>query len=660
MKNYLRKRKIFAQLLILLIILIIGIKWSSIPVENLDEFDQERYYNVEIDNHSRAEKLEINSAEEWLKFANDVRKGKDYSNYNIYLTADLDFSCYENVIPVGTYHTPFRGAIFGNNHTISNLKLFSEEEYVGLFGVVENAMIQELSLQNCMLQATSAVGAGGVVGLARNSQIKKCIFNGTMIGREGSIGGIVGNNWSFVYDSSVYGKILGTTQNGMYNLQEGTGSYGTGGIVGHNGGTIFKCKNYAEILDDSQEHESNTVRSGGVSGYNNGWIDTCVNYGKITGGGIVKSNLDYATIRCCVNFGDVYSGIAIGSYQNSEIEYCINLGKATGRYSGDIVSFWGQDAEDNEYGAISNCLYVNSSKSGVANIKSFKASTLINNRKINITDEKDVIQFERYLETDDYRNAYRFLVEKERKRRLDFVVKIFLLGVFFFLGLNGIIGIQKWRHKNKIYKMGKSYFTEKKYWDAYKALCEIRGYKDSEDIIKKSINELLIEGDITGILCMGEYSGNKIEWHKIEREDGENYYIAANVLAADRIHGVPVAISWKETELVKKLNSVYKDKWFGKQIDNYLDIDISIPKIENITQFYPLSQQRKCRNLYKIDGILMNSGTAYWWLRSNQKTDRMPFVTSDGLISERGRSITVSNIAVRPIIRIRVLYENNL
>ena len=131
-------------------------------------------------------------------------------------------------------------------------------------------------------------------------------------------------------------QILGNVHNGVYRTEWAKASYGTGGITGDNGNIIFQCENYANVFDNSEEHESNTLRSGGISGYNNGRIDSCVNYGKVTGGGITENNSKYGIIRCCFNLGEVYSGISVGSYQDSIIEYCVNLGQAEGHYAGDL------------------------------------------------------------------------------------------------------------------------------------------------------------------------------------------------------------------------------------------------------------------------------------------------------------------------------------
>lgn len=658
--KHLERRKGLAvvQILIAVFILILGIIWSNEQSDIPENIKESNLYK-ESYIYSRTKSLKINSIEEWIDFSNDVRNGMDYNDYNIYLMEDLDFKYSEKMMSVGDKENPFRGSLYGNDHIISNLKLSSEEEYVGLFGVTEDALIQELSLQNCAIDSFYATGTGGIVGFAQRSRIENCIFNGKLFAENGSVGGIIGNNHSLVYRCTVYGDILGNVQNGTYTTEEIKGSYGTGGITGDNGYIILQCKNYADVSDDSAEHESNTIRSGGISGYNNGRIDSCVNYGKITGGGITENNSEYGTIRCCFNIGDVYSGISIGSYQDSVIEYCVNMGQAEGRYAGDVVSFWGQDLENNSYGCISNCLYINSAKAGVARKKSFGDAKLHDNKKIEMPDEKAMAQFDKYMERNDYYNAYRFLEEKRKEGRIIFIFKIFLFSTLSFFIVRITIKIKKWICRKRLYGKGVSFFEEECYWESYKLLCECADYKNSEAFLKKSINTLLMEGRKTGILWLGECMGNTIQWHKMKEEHGNIYFLSANALAVDRIHIDTKLDKWEDSELSKKINSVYKEKWFGKNIDGYLEMDISIPEIEAIKELYPLSQQRKCENSYKIEGALMSAGHVYWWLKSCQQSEKMPFVTADGLISEKGKLLTDTNIALRPMIKIRGIYENN-
>ena len=56
--------------------------------------------------------------------------------------------------------------------------------------------------------------------------------------------------------------------------------------------------------------------------------------------------------------------------------------------------------------------------------------------------------------------------------------------------------------------------------------------------------------------------------------------------------------------------------------------------------------------------MLTNSGGVYWWLKGEIRDARMPFVSSAGLISDKGRLIT-SDMAVRPMIKVELLYEES-
>ena len=75
--------------------------------------------------------------------------------------------------------------------------------------------------------------------------------------------------------------------------------------------------------------------------------------------------------------------------------------------------------------------------------------------------------------------------------------------------------------------------------------------------------------------------------------------------------------------------------------------------MSDIKALFPDNEHRKCKGISKMDSVLMSEGNVYWWLMDENVTRRMPFVTAEGLVSERGRLIDTDNIAVRPTIIIR-------
>ena len=598
-----------------------------------------------------SETVFISNEEEWLSFSEEVSQGKRFSNHTIILTSDLDFEGYE-VKPVGSDNNPFCGKLNGEGHTISNYRLSSNEEYVGLFAVAKDATIQGLSLDNCEIISKEALGTGGFVGFADNCIIKECVFRGYIYGQYGSVGGIVGNNWSEVIGCDGYGTIIGSTQEGMYSLG-GTPSqwhsYGTGGIVGDNEQLISLCINYADIYDDTVEHESNTSRSGGVAGYNEGTIDSCTNYGNVTGGGIARYNKRYSRIRYCFNMGDVYSGIVIGSDQDCVIEYCVNLGNLSGRYSADIVSFWGAYGYGaSTIGTISNCLYINSSKAGVVKSNCFDKSSLVENKKIGSINENDSEYLNHLICEDNYSEAYDFLLTNYVKNN-NLVILIALIVALFVV----IFGIHFLYHsvekKKAIYKKGKNYYKNKQYWESFRLLSTIKKYKDSEQITKDAISKIFLDIVENDIIEMGEYLGENLFWIKKRGRDGNDLFLSTRALFASRIDNNKYELRWEDSYLYHELNNIYKYKWFGSAVDRYIQIEVSIPKVDDITEMLPTDEQRKCKGLKELNEALISGGNVYWWLIDNKESSCMPFVTAEGVISKKGKTVTAEYIAVRPI-----------
>lgn len=650
------KQQILISLVVLAVVMITGLVWVFFGPKSFDdEFIYGEWEEDTVTSDSAEAHLIISSTMEWKSFIDDVNSGIDYADKVVLLDTDLDFEDFGNILPVGTEQTPFRGIFDGNNHMISNLTIKSEDKYVGLFAVTEFAEIKNLILQDCSIYSEDAVGTGGIVGCADSSTISNCEVNGELFSGHGSVGGIVGNNRSEIYSCNVEGAIVGSSVSGAY----GDTSYGTGGISGDNRGYIYMCKNRAFISDDCETHESNTSRSGGITGYNYSLVESCTNYGAVTGGGIAKTNSKYATIRLCVNLGDVYSGISLGSYQDSTIAYCINLGKTSGRYAGDIVSFWGQDSETNTYGAIENCLYINSSEVGVARIKSFGKSSLNNNYKIkrfNTFEESDANQ---YLEKNEIEQFYNSLATRERNRRLMLVSLICLcIMILVFVGIF-CRSYLRTNNNSKLYKKAQKYIDEKEYWLACKTLLEIDEYKDCESKIKKCIELMLEQAHDTGLLRMGTCNENEtIEWSLVTDENNQIYYLARNAVAMERVNSELECKTWSNTELAEKLQLFYKDKWFGKLAEKYVSVEVSIPDIREVQKFMISGNLMKCGNEYKIPDMLMRSGYVYWWLKGDITSGRLPFVSADGLINERGKTIT-AELAVRPIIKVGIYEESN-
>lgn len=170
----------------------------------------------------------------------------DFSGKTISITADMLDLNYIEWIPIGkdADHS-FKGTFDGSLKMITNLKINSESEIVGFFGIINNAVVKNVDISKGTVTTSHSSGfAGGVVGTATNSQIEKC-HNGANISRSSAAGGILGCGAGNASVSQSYNS--GTIQSGYLAggiSGMGTGitisdSYNCGDITGISGGGIL-------------------------------------------------------------------------------------------------------------------------------------------------------------------------------------------------------------------------------------------------------------------------------------------------------------------------------------------------------------------------------------------------------------------------------------
>jgi hypothetical protein len=124
-------------------------------------------------------------------------------------TADIDASSTSSWfsgagwIPIGDINGyPFYGTYNGQGHTINNLFINRAAGYQGLFGYVENAVIQNLGITNANIIGQMNVGA--LLGRdAGNTSISNCYSTGIVTGTSAYsyTGGLVGYNVGNVTNS---------------------------------------------------------------------------------------------------------------------------------------------------------------------------------------------------------------------------------------------------------------------------------------------------------------------------------------------------------------------------------------------------------------------------------------------------------------------------
>lgn len=136
----------------------------------------------------------ISTAKDLAYLSASVNGGKSYQGEYVSLTADIDLSCYENFVAIGTYDsgTEFAGVFDGNGYTISNLTMLKTADgrvdnnalFGSLAGSVVNLRISDAEIHGACC-ATFAVGGTAdsriVNCIAQNITLKGVLRNGGLV-----------------------------------------------------------------------------------------------------------------------------------------------------------------------------------------------------------------------------------------------------------------------------------------------------------------------------------------------------------------------------------------------------------------------------------------------------------------------------------------------
>ena len=233
--------------------------------------------------------------------AQKVNGGEAYEGKHFKLTADIDLKK-EEWTPIGTkvyvgeFGQPesryFQGTFDGGRHQIANLTITGRNEYVGLFGYVKNATIQNCNVAG---EVSGYNFVGGIVGAVdgKTNNILNCSFQGNVTGNA-YVGGIVGQVQNQCEVSSCYA--IGTVHGGNDKV---------GGIAGEGRGAIKNCYALADVSAGGKF-------VGGIAGdASSVTIENCYYSGEVSArgsaGGIV-GNVWRGTIQNCVSLAESVTG----------------------------------------------------------------------------------------------------------------------------------------------------------------------------------------------------------------------------------------------------------------------------------------------------------------------------------------------------------------
>ena len=218
----------------------------------------------------------VTSADGLMNIAKLVNGGK--SDINITLDTDIDLTG-KDWTPIGTdYDNSYKGTFDGGGHTITGLTFTTNDEFAGLFGLLNRAgTVKNVVMEGVQITSNQIYG--------------------------GSIGGVVGSGWGTIENCSVSGSVSGTVY--------------VGGVVGVQiGGSITGCSSSATV--------KGTVDVGGVAGQTNSsaTLTACYATGNviiemapnknIAGGSLVGMNAGSSLLACYATGNVTSTGSSTG------------------------------------------------------------------------------------------------------------------------------------------------------------------------------------------------------------------------------------------------------------------------------------------------------------------------------------------------------------
>ena len=218
--------------------------------------------------------------------------------------------------PLGDDTATFTGVFDGQGHTIADLFINGNPDYVGLFGWVYRGSISNLGVTNADITTTTTYCSGILVGYlsGTGSFVDNCYSSGVIFGAD-EVGGLIGD---------VY---LGTVTD-SYSTASVDGEM-TGGLIGYLSGEISNCYSTGEV--------TGTEYVGGLVGYCKGTISDSYSTGNVSGGDYVGGFIGVmdATISSCYSTGEVTgtsfgAGGFVGLIYDGTIETSFSSGATSG------------------------------------------------------------------------------------------------------------------------------------------------------------------------------------------------------------------------------------------------------------------------------------------------------------------------------------------
>lgn len=305
----------------------------------------------------------ISSAQELLSIAFWVNNGA-FTDAHYKLENDIDLGGAEWT-PIGDYQNSssyayaFKGVFDGNGKTVSNFKITKPQIYAGLFGLINNATIKDLTVSDFNIDveyAAALMYVGGIVGRARaigsdsSVTIENCHVKGAKINAKSSTR-IYGSGHSGYLHSSDGAELLlkGCSSDAecsftVIDSNDNDGSdrsmIRAGGLIGYVGitdgkmsitGSSSVSSVFAEFSDISKKN-NNDVHIGGFAGDFALSSASPSTRSSLTIDSCYSTNAVYAVAN-----GDVYAGGFTGYLVSSASDvYISNCHTSSNVYSSSV------------------------------------------------------------------------------------------------------------------------------------------------------------------------------------------------------------------------------------------------------------------------------------------------------------------------------------
>ena len=241
----------------------------------------------------------VTSADGLMHVADLVNGGK--TDINITLEKNIDLTG-KDWTPIGTdYDNSYKGTFDGGGHTITGLTFTTNDEYAGLFGLLNRAgTVKNVVMEGVQITSNQIYGGsiGGVVGYGRGT-IENCSVSGSVSGT--------------VYVGGVVGVQIGGSITGCSSSATVKGTVDVGGVAGqtNSSATLTACYATGNVIIEMDPKKN--IAGGSLVGMNAGSsLLACYATGNVTSTG---SSTGYMHIGGFL--GNNYTTVTAGYWKNN-------------------------------------------------------------------------------------------------------------------------------------------------------------------------------------------------------------------------------------------------------------------------------------------------------------------------------------------------------